>query len=79
MLDLRFKSLCLISFLIGCEKGVNIIKEYDKRSLYPMIFKWFYYLHSMAKFEVGFVDQITNAHFNLDIFEQTPSKSESTT
>jgi hypothetical protein len=30
----------------------------------------------MAKFEVGFVDQMANAHFNLDIFEHTPSTSE---
>jgi hypothetical protein len=31
----------------------------------------------MEKFEVGCVDQIGNVKFNLDIFEQTPSKSES--
>jgi hypothetical protein len=33
----------------------------------------------MEKFEVGCADQIGNVKFNLDIFEQTPSKSESTT
>jgi hypothetical protein len=30
----------------------------------------------MAKFEIGFANQKTNADSNLDIFEQTPSTSE---
>jgi hypothetical protein len=38
MLDPRFKTLRFVSFFIGCEK-VNIVKEYDRRSFYPMLFK----------------------------------------
>jgi hypothetical protein len=30
MLELRFKSLYIISSFIGCEKGVDIVKEYDR-------------------------------------------------
>jgi hypothetical protein len=37
MLNPIFKSLHLVFFFIGCEKGVNFIKEYDRRSSYPMI------------------------------------------
>jgi hypothetical protein len=33
----------------------------------------------MKKIEVGCADQIGNVKFNLDIFEQTPNRSESTT
>ncbi len=41
-----------------------------------MFLKCCYYLHLMAKFEIGFANQKTNADSNLDIFEQTPSTSE---
>jgi hypothetical protein len=34
-----FKSLHLIYLFIGCEKGVNIVEEYDKQALYPMLLK----------------------------------------
>jgi hypothetical protein len=30
MLDLRFKNLYIISSFIGCEKGVDIVKEHDR-------------------------------------------------
>jgi hypothetical protein len=37
MLDFRFKSLKLVSFVIGEKHGVSIVEEYDKRSLFPML------------------------------------------
>jgi hypothetical protein len=55
-----------ISF-IGREKGVNIVKNYDKQSLYPMLLKCYHYLSYDS--EVGCVDETTNANSNLDIFE----------
>ncbi len=50
MLDLKFKNICLIIFFIGYEKGVSIVEEYDRQSIYPMFLKCYHYLHPMAKF-----------------------------
>jgi len=30
MLDMRFKNLYIISSFIACEKGVDVVKEYDR-------------------------------------------------
>ncbi len=48
MLDLRFKSLCLIFYFIGYKKGVNIVEEYDIQSLYRMFLKCYHLLHPMT-------------------------------
>jgi hypothetical protein len=50
MLDPRFKSLRLISFLIGQEQVVSIVEECDQSSLFPMLLKCYHILHPMAKF-----------------------------
>jgi hypothetical protein len=80
ILDPIFKSLHLVSSFIGCEKGVergvNIVEEYDKRTLYPMLLKCYHCLHPIVKYEVGHACQTTNANCDLDIFEQIPSPSE---
>jgi hypothetical protein len=78
MLNPRFKSLHFVSFFIGCEE-VNIVKEYDRLSLYPMLLKCYYYLHPMAKSEVECANHTKDAKFDLDILKQTPNISESTT
>jgi len=65
-----------MSSFIGCEQGVNIVEEYDRRSLYPMLLKCYHYLHSMVESKVVCANQIRNAKSDLDIFEQTPSTSE---
>jgi hypothetical protein len=39
MLGPRFKTLRLVSSLIGCEQGKAIVEKYDKKSLFPMHFK----------------------------------------
>jgi len=67
ILDPKFKSLSISISFIDCEKGVNIVKKYDKQSLYPMLLKCYHYLS--YDFEVGCVDETTNANSNLDIFE----------
>jgi hypothetical protein len=47
---IRFKSLCLIFIFIGCKKGVTIVEEYDRRSLYhPMFIKCHCCLHLVSK------------------------------
>jgi hypothetical protein len=47
MLDPRFKSLHLVSSFIGCDQGVAFVEQYDIMSLYPMLMKCFYHLHSL--------------------------------
>jgi hypothetical protein len=57
-----------MSSFIGCEQGVNIVEEYDRRSLYPMLLKCYHYLSYDSK--VGCVDETTNANSNLDFFNK---------
>ncbi len=45
MLDLRFKSLRIVSSFVGREQGVAFVEEYDKNSLYPMLVKCHEHLH----------------------------------
>jgi hypothetical protein len=56
MLDPRFKTLRLVSSLIGREQGKAIVEEYNKKSLFPMLFKCYYHLHQLVEFERGVVD-----------------------
>jgi hypothetical protein len=79
MLDPKFKNLRLVFSFIGSEEGVSIVKEYNRRSLYPMLFKCYYYLHPMVESKVGCVDQIRHTKFDLNIFEQTPKANEPST
>ncbi len=46
MLDPRFKNLCLVLFFIDCNQRVTIVEQYDTMSLYPMLMKCYYHLHS---------------------------------
>jgi hypothetical protein len=49
---------------------VNVVQEYDKQSLYHMLLKCFYHLHSMAKSKIRCVKQMVNEDFNLDFFNR---------
>jgi len=75
MLDPIFKSLCLVSSFVGRKEGINIVDEYDRRTLYPMFLKCYHHLHPMIEF-VGCVDQTCDEDSNLDIFQWTTSTSE---
>jgi len=55
MLDLKFKSLCLVFSFVGREEGVSIVDEYDRRTFYHMLLKCYHHLHPMTK-SVGCVD-----------------------
>jgi hypothetical protein len=46
MLDPRFNSLCLMFSFIGRDQGVAIVEQYDIMSLYLMLMKCYYQLHS---------------------------------
>ncbi len=56
-----------ISF-VNYEEGMNIVKEYERQSLYLMLLKCYQYLHLIVKFKVGCLNQVTYTYFNLDIF-----------
>jgi hypothetical protein len=56
MLDLRFKSLHLVSSFVNQEEGVNIVDEYDRETLYLMLLKFYHHLHPMTK-SIGCVEQ----------------------
>ncbi len=69
MLDLRFKSLRLVSSYVGKEQGMSIIEEYDMRALYPMLFKLHNHLHPIVDGGFSFVDQDVDQNYGLDIFQ----------
>ncbi len=60
------------------EQGKAIVEEYDKKSLFLMLLKCYYYLHALAESERGIVDQRVEEDISLDIFEMTTNTSEST-
>jgi len=47
MLDPKFKSLRLVSFVIG-QEHVSIVEKYDKLSLFPMLLKCYHIIHLMT-------------------------------
>ncbi len=69
MLKERFKSLCLVFFFIGHDQGVAIVEQYDTMSLYPMLMKCYYHLHSLIESNNGFVDYRMDDDNCLDIFQ----------
>jgi hypothetical protein len=44
-----------------------VVEEYDKKSLFPMLLKCYYYLHPLVEFERGVVDQRVEEDRSLDI------------
>ncbi len=56
MLDLRFKSLCLVFSFISRIQRVTIVEEYDIMSLYPMFMKCYYHLHPSIESNNGVTD-----------------------
>jgi hypothetical protein len=58
MLDPRFKTLHLVSLLIGCEQGKATVEEFDKKIfISSMIIKYYYHSHPLVESERGVVDQ----------------------
>ncbi len=75
----RFKTFHLMSSLIGCEQGKAIVEKYDRRYLFPMLFKCHYHLHPFAKSKRGVIDQRVEEDKNLDMFKMTANTSVLTT
>jgi hypothetical protein len=68
MLDPKFKSFCLVSSFVGQEESVNIVDEYDRRTLYPMLLKCYHHLHAIIK-STRCVNQTSDEDSSLDIFQ----------
>ncbi len=69
ILNLRFKSFCIVSSFVEREQGVAFVEEYDKNSLYPMLVKCYEHLHPLVKLDRTCADQdIFEQDWNLDIF-----------
>jgi hypothetical protein len=65
----------LFSF-VGREQRV-LVKEFDRKFLYPVVVKCHEHLHLLVKSKRNFVDQnIFDEDCSLDIFEQTTSTNE---
>jgi hypothetical protein len=56
MLNLKFKTFCLVSTLIGYEEGKAIVEKYDRNVLFPMLLKCHYHLHPLVKSKRGIVN-----------------------
>jgi hypothetical protein len=77
MLDLRFRNLSLVSFVIGQEYVVPIVEEYDKQSIFPMLLICYHIFHIMAKFGLMANMQIDEEN-SFNIFEMYARTSEPT-
>jgi hypothetical protein len=59
-----------VSSLIGHEQGKAIVEEYDKRNLFLMLLKYYYYnLHPLVEFERGVVDQKVEEDRSFDFLK----------
>jgi hypothetical protein len=57
MFDLGSKNFCQMFSFIGCEQGVTIVEEYDRKSLFPMFLKCHHHVHPMVEFKSYFANQ----------------------
>ncbi len=57
MLNPRFKNLHIVSSFVGRKKNVNLVEEYDKKSLYLMLVKCHEHLHPFIRLNKHYVDQ----------------------
>jgi len=70
MLDAGFKGLCIVSPFVGRDQGVVLVKDYDRKTFYPMLVKCYKHLHPLVRLDRNCVNQ--------NIFEQIASTSEPT-
>jgi len=56
MLDVKFKSLCMVSSFVGQEQSVNLVEVHDKESLYSMLVKCHEHLHPLISSDRHYVD-----------------------
>jgi hypothetical protein len=56
ILDVRFKSLCMVSSFVEREQSVNLVEVHDKESLYSMLVKCHEHLHPLIRSNRHHVD-----------------------
>jgi len=56
MLDPWFKSLRLVSSFVGREQVISIVKEYDQKSLQPMLLKCYHHLHRVKNYDIKSIE-----------------------
>jgi hypothetical protein len=56
MLDPRYKSLHIVSSFVGKEQGVVLVKEYDRKSLYPMLVRCHEHLYLLVRSERNYAN-----------------------
>jgi len=54
---------------------MSIVEEYDKKSLFPMLLKFYYHLHPLSQVENSFINNI-DQYNNLNIFEMITTTNE---
>jgi hypothetical protein len=57
VLNVRFKSLCIVSSFVGREQSVNLGKKHDRKFLYSMLVKYHEHLHPLIRLDRHHVDQ----------------------
>jgi len=62
MLDPRFRSMRLVSSLIGRKQVISIVEEYDQCFSFPMLLRCYHILHLMANMQI-------DEKSSLNIFE----------
>ncbi len=68
----------MVSSFIECEDGNSIVKGYDKKTLYPMLVKCYYHLHSLEDNRNTFEEEGFVENCRVNIFHMNASTSEST-
>jgi hypothetical protein len=61
---------------VKLEQDNSIIKEYDKKSLHPVLLKCYHHLHLVPNCEIVFTKQRVDENYTMYLFQMTPSTSE---
>jgi hypothetical protein len=57
MLDPRYKGFHIVFSFIGHGQGLEIVKEYDQITLFPMFGRCHYHLHLLFQTKIDVVDR----------------------
>jgi hypothetical protein len=79
MLDPSRLKLFVLCFHLLVVSKKAVVEEYDRRSLFPMLFECHYHLHPFAKSKKGVIDQRVEEDNRLDMFKMTANTNDLTT
>ncbi len=75
MFDLGSKKFCRMFSFIGCEQGVTIVKEYDRKSLFFMFLKCHHHVHLVVEFKSDFGNQGNDEDSSLNTITSEATKT----